>query len=90
MTVRRLQDVSRNKGGRPADIRCPRCEQLGKTKILDSRTGTTADGYEVRRRRRHCRLCDYRWTTLELRAEDYDQIIRIGRAARALNEALSA
>lgn len=47
-------------------MKCPKCDTLKKTEVVDSRA---TDNKTKIRRRRHCTVCDYKFTTYEVVAE---------------------
>lgn len=44
---------------------------------------------EEQRRRRECKKCGHRWTTLELHLADYNRLLEIAEAAKKLAELTS-
>lgn len=66
---------------------CPSC-YAGQTKVKDSRL--SREPIMSIRRRRHCPLCGYRWTTFEVGEEMMSKVHRLarllGRVRRDLNE----
>jgi len=69
-------------------ILCPGCGERGKTRILDSRQ-TDRDGRDIRWRRRACSVCEHRWSTVEMSADEYERWAAVARAASALAAALA-
>ena len=61
--------------------KCPKCN--GKTKIID-----TSDTYDGRRRRRLCKVCSYRFSTIEILASRLRQVEKIKREQRTLARAI--
>ena len=62
-------------------MKCPKCGYLNYI-VVDSRL--TMDD-TARRRRLRCKSCEFRWTTLELREEEYVKL-REQEERRALAE----
>ena len=54
------------------------CENCGGTNIITIETGYSKI-YEVVRRRHECVDCNYRFTTLQIHLEDYEELIKITR-----------
>jgi transcriptional regulator NrdR family protein len=52
-----------------SSIQCDQCETMQKSIVTDSRPFG-----EVTRRRRECLKCGHRWSTVEVRATEYDKL----------------
>lgn len=82
-------DVVREKVGA---LRCPNCGSA-KTVVTDSRSGDSALKHGSVRRRRRCADCDTRYTTMEIMASDYKELVLIRKpeALKAeINQAIEA
>lgn len=55
---------------------CPRCNQLVRTNVMDTREGRRKQSVYIKRRR-VCDLCGYRFTTVEIMNDKYTQLQKL-------------
>ena len=72
--------------GRPARIPCPACAEVGQIHAIDSRE-TARGGLATRIRRRECRACGNRWSTVEVGLNEFDRLQRVNEAAGRMFDA---
>ncbi len=70
-------------------FRCMYCDAPPEElKVLDSRA-TLKEGFIMKRRTRHCRICDRRYSTYEINHEDLKRLMKTHDALRTFAEYLN-
>ena len=64
-------------------MNCPMCSSE-QSIVLETR-----DTEDYRRRRRHCKKCEHRWTTHEVNAAYHETLLQIQEHYRQLHQRLS-
>lgn len=62
-----------------SDVACTYCGILGHVRVIDSRW---SDKYQSMKRRRECTECNYRWSTVEVDADQVDFLYKSMSARR--------